>query len=274
VIIPPPPGSPPDSLSLPTGIVFNDTADFVVSTVGAAAPASFIFSTEDGTIAGWSDRVDPTNAILVVDNSSAGAIYKGLAMGSNAGGTFLYASNFRAGTIDVFDRRFVPATLSGSFDDPNIPTAFAPFGMQNINGNIFVTYAKRSTNQEDEVPGSGNGYVTVFDTNGEFVRRFASQGQLNSPWGIVQAPVSFGRLGGAILIGNFGDGHLNAFNPVGGTFLGQVNRPNGDPLTIEGLWGLGFGNGGTAGSTDTLYFTAGPNNEQDGLFGTVQPIND
>ena len=270
VSIPPPAGSPPGTQSLPTGIVFNDTDGFLVSAGPVSGPAHYIFATEDGTIAAWSDAVSP-NAILAVDNSSAGAVYRGLAIGRNAGGSLLYATNFAARTVDVFDRTFAPATLSGSFTDPGIPAAFAPFGIQNVDGDLFVSYARRNATTNQDVPGVGNGYVNVFDTDGQFVRRFASQGRLNSPWGIAQAPVSFGAFGGALIIGNAGDGQLNAFNPVGGTFLGQVSRPNGDPITISGLWGLAFGNGSVAGSTDTLYFAAGSNDRQDGVFGTLVP---
>jgi uncharacterized protein (TIGR03118 family) len=274
ITVPAPAGAPPGAQSLPTGAVYNNTTDFVITGPGTALPARFIVCTEDGTIAGWSQDVDPDAAIVAVDNSAAGAFYTGLAIGANGSGSLLYAANFRARTVDVFNRSFAATALSGTFSDPGIPAAFAPFGIQNINGNLFVTYAKRSANQEDAVPGAGNGYVDVFDTDGAFVRRFASQGQLNSPWGIVQAPISFGRFGGAILVGNFGDGQLNAFNPVGGTFLGQVSKPNGDPIAITGLWALAFGNGNTAGSADTLYFTAGPNDQKDGLFGTLRPSPD
>jgi len=270
ITIPSPAGSPPGTQSLPSGIVFNDTNAFNVSANGTLVPAQYIAATEDGTIAAWNPTVSPT-AILTVDNSAAGALYKGLALGNNASGPLLYATNFRAQTIDVFDGRFAPVTLSGSFEDSGIPTTFAPFGIQNIDGNIFVTYAKRAANQEDDIPGVGNGYVDVFDTDGVFIRRFATQGQLNSPWAVVGTPISFGRFGGAMIIGNFGDGNMNAFNPVGGTFLGKVSRPNGDPIAIPGLWGLAFGNGSVAGSSDSLYFAAGPNDEQDGLFGTVIP---
>jgi uncharacterized protein (TIGR03118 family) len=272
VTIPPPPDSDPGTLASPTGIVFNSTAAFVVTNGTTNGPAAFIFATEDGTIAGWSPTVDMTAAILAVDNSGEGAIYKGIALGTNSGESFLYATNFHAGTVDVFDGTFTPA-LSGSFVDPNIPSGFAPFGIQNINGDIFVTYAKQDADKMDDVPGLGNGYVDVFDTSGTLVKRFASQGQFNSPWGVVLAPQSFGRFGGAIIIGNFGDGHLNSFDPNMGTFLGQINQPNGGSVIIPGLWGLGFGNGGNAGSTDTLYFTAGPNGESDGIFGTLTPVN-
>jgi uncharacterized protein (TIGR03118 family) len=273
VTIPPPQGSPPDTTASPTGIVFNPTADFAVGSGGLAGPALFIFSTEDGTISGWNENANPTAAILTVDNSSTGAIYKGLAIGSNGTANFLYATNFHAGTVDVFDRTFAPVSMSGAFTDSTIPSGFAPFGIQNIDGDIFVTYAKQDGAKEDDVPGLGNGYVDVFDADGNLVRHFVSQGQLNSPWGIAQAPASFGRFGGAIIIGNFGDGHLNAFDPISGTFLGQLNLPSGPSVTIPGLWGLGFGNGAMAGSVDTLYFSAGPNGEKDGLFGTLQPVD-
>ena len=236
ITIPPPAGSPPSTQSLPSGIVFNDTNEFNVFAIDLLLRRSTSSPPKTGR-----SRLEPdrgTNAaILAVDNSAAGALYKGLALGSNASGRLLYATNFRAQTIDVFDGTFAPVILSGSFEDQGIPTTFAPYGIQNIDGNLFVTYAKRSANDEDDVPGVGNGYVDVFDTDGVFVRRFASQGQLNSPWGIVEAPISFGRFGGAIIVGNFGDGNLNAFNPVGGTFLGKLSRPNGDPIAIPGLVG-------------------------------------
>jgi uncharacterized protein (TIGR03118 family) len=273
VTIPPPAGSPPGTPASPTGVVFNLTTDFVVAQGAAAAPAQLIFATEDGTISAWSPAVDASAAILTVDNSGAGAIYKGLANGNNATTSLIFASDFHNRAVDVFDGTFTPIVLSGSFTDPNIPPRFAPFGIQNINGNIFVTYARQDADMVDDVPGPGNGYVSVFDTDGNFVRRFATQGELNSPWGLALAPISFGRFGGALIIGNFGDGQLNAFSPVGATFLGQVNRPNGNPIVIPGLWSLGFGNGGTAGSADTLYFGAGPNGEQDGLFGMLESVN-
>jgi uncharacterized protein (TIGR03118 family) len=275
VTIPPPLNSDPGALASPTGIVFNPTnslTDFVITSGTASGPAVFIFATEDGTISAWNPNVDMTAARLAVDNSDEEAIYKGIAIGSNSSGNFIYASNFHAGTVDAFDGKFTTA-LSGSFIDSNIPKGFAPFGIQNINGDIYVTYAKQNAEKTDDVHGLGNGYVDIFDNTGTFVRRFASQGQLNSPWGVVLAPASFGRFGGTIIIGNFGDGHLNAFDSGSGTFEGQLSQPNGGSLTIPGLWGLGFGNGGNAGSVDTLYFTAGPNDESNGFFGTLTPAD-
>ena len=275
VTIPLPPGSTASNAS-PTGIVFNSTSDFTVSSGSQSGPAVFIFATEDGTISAWNPTVNGTNAILEVDKSiiptpANGAVYKGLALGSNASGNFLFAANFRSGAIDVFDKNFAAATLAGSFTDPNLPAGFAPFDIANFGGQLFVTYAKQDATQHDDVAGPGNGFVDVFDTNGNFIKRFASQGTLNSPWGMVMAPASFGQFGGDLLVGNFGDGRINAFNPTSGAFLGQLQTDVGTPLTINGLWGLDFGNGIGSGSPDTLFFTAGIGDEGHGLFGSIAP---
>jgi len=269
VTVPPPAASPPGAQSSPTGLVVNTTTDFVVTQGAASGPALFIFATEDGTISGWNQTVNVGEAVLVVDDSDEGAIYKGLALGSDAGSNRLYTTDFHGGSVDAYDGSFVEIESSTAFIDPGIPAGFAPFGVQNVNGQIYVTYAKQDDDKEDDVPGAGNGYVDIFQPNGTFVRRFASKGQLNSPWGIVQAPESFGKFGGAILIGNFGDGHINAFDATSGAFLGQLNRPGGGAVAIPGLWGLAFGNDAGAGSSDALYFTAGPNDEVNGLFGKL-----
>ena len=268
VTIPPPAGS--SDPAAPTGMVFNASGDFVVTQGASSAASVFIFSTEDGTISGWNPTVNPAAAVLTVDNSSSEAIYKGLATGSNAAGNLLFASDFHNDTVDVFDKTFRPVTLPGSFSDPNIPTGFAPFGIQNIGGSIYVTYAKQDADAEDDVAGAGNGFVDVYDTNGTLQKRFASQGTLNSPWAVVLAPSSFGAFSNALLVGNFGDGRINGFNASSGAFLGQLAGTNGMPIAIEGLWALVFGNGATAGSTNTLFFTAGPDEEQHGLFGSLQ----
>src|SRR5947209_3842433 len=215
VTIPPPAGSAPGTQAAPTGIVFNGTSDFTVSANGNSAPAIFIFATEDGTISGWNAAVDRTNAILEVDNSAvpmagSGAVYKGLAQGSNANGNFLFATNVRAGTIDVFDKNFAKATLAGAFSAPNLPAGFAPFGIRNIGGSLFVTFALQNAAKHDDVAGPGNGFVDVFDTNGNLLKRFASQGSLNSPWGLALAPAKFGIFSNDLLIGDFGDGRINA----------------------------------------------------------------
>jgi uncharacterized protein (TIGR03118 family) len=275
VTIPLPAGSVASNAS-PTGIVFNGTSDFTVSSGNQSGPAVFIFATEDGTISAWNPTVNGTNAILEVDKSIIptplnGAVYKGLALGSNAGGNFLFAANFRSGAIDVFDKNFAPATLAGSFTDPNLPAGFAPFDIANFGGQLFVTYAMQDAAKHDDVAGLGNGFVDVFDTNGNFIKRFASQGTLNSPWGMVMAPASFGQFAGDLLVGNFGDGRINAFNPTSGAFIGQLQTDIGTPLTINGLWGLDFGNGIGSGSPNTLFFTAGIGDEGHGLFGSIAP---
>ena len=264
VTIPPPSGG--TSPSSPTGVVFNGSSDF--------SGAHFIFATEDGTIAGWTSG---TVAALKVDNSGLGAVYTGLAIGSNISGNFLYAANFSTGTIDVYDTNYNQAFLAGSFTDPNLPAGYAPFNIKNIGGKLYVTYALQDTSKQDAVAGAGNGIVDVYDTNGNLLQRLVSQGgYLNAPWGIVLAPSIFGDFSNELLIGNFGDGSINAFDPLTGNFIGQMLDSMGNPLSIEGLWGLIVGNGGNGGDVNTLYFTAGisggGNIEDHGLFGSLHPI--
>ena len=258
--------------SAPTGQVFNPTVDF---TLTPAKPALFLFASEDGTISGWNPIVNPTNAVIKVDNSGAEAIYKGLAIGSNANGNFLFAANFHAGKIDVFDKNFMPVVSPGGFLDIGIPAGFAPFNIQNIGGRLYVTYAKQDADKEDDVAGPGNGFVDLFDTNGTLVRRVATQGALDSPWGLAVSPANFGEFSNALLVGNFGDGRINAFNVRTGALLGHLLEPSSRPLVIPGLWALTFGNGGNAGDRDKLYFTAGiPGGgqlEDHGLFGEIRP---
>ncbi len=263
----------------PTGIVWNPSPAFLVP--GTAIPAAFIFATEDGTISAWAGGLNPPDhAVIAVDNSSSptaanGAVYKGLVVGVNAKGVFLFATNFRSGRIDVFGPSggtkgmFMPATTDGGFTDPHIPAGYAPFGIANIDGDLFVTYAKQNEEKHDDVAGNGNGFVDAFDTDGHLLRRFASRGLLNSPWGITRASFAFGRFSGKILIGNFGDGRINVFNNDG-TFVDQLEDAYGNPLAIDGLWTLTLG-GGRNSSPDTLYFSAGPNKEVNGLFGTISP---
>jgi len=273
VTIPPPAGS--TAPSTPTGQVFNEfnvtsPSDF---TVASGRPSLFIFATEDGTVSGWNPFVPAflsTTAIRKVDNSATGAVYKGLAIGSNASGNFLYAANFHDGTIDVFDKNFALASLAGSFSDPDIPDGFAPFNIQNLDGQLYVTYAKQDADKRDDVAGKGNGFVTVFDTEGNFIRRIASRHKLNSPWGLALAPGDFGRFSQNLLVGNFGNGRINAFDLSTDTFRGQLRDSHGKRITIDGLWALTFGNGQTAGPTNVLFFTAGIEEEQHGLFGSLK----
>jgi uncharacterized protein (TIGR03118 family) len=270
-------------LSSPTGIIWNPTSGFDLP--GTKDAAVFIFDTEDGTISAWSPAVNLTNAVLVVDNSkigTGGAVYKGLAFGVTATGPHLYATNFRAGTVDVYDATFtadlldgqVPnaataTNIAGKFADPFLPPGFAPFGIQNVNGDLYVSYAKQDAAKHDDTAGAHLGFVDIFSTDGVLLRRFAAGGPLDAPWGLVQAPASFGVLANTILVGNFGDGRINVYAPEG-FFLGQLQSSTGGPLTIDGLWDLTFGGGSTS-SPDTLYFSAGPNAEANGLFGTITP---
>ena len=216
--------------------------------------------------------MDVTHALVAVNNWAAGAIYKGLTLATNSNGTFLYAANFSSGTIDVFDQGFHPAHLSGSFSDPAIPSGFAPFNIQNLGGQLFVTYAKHGADWIDDAPGPGNGFVDVFDTNGNLLRRLVSGGPLNSPWGVALAPAGFGAFGNDLLVGNTGNGRINAFNPQTGAFVGQLTDAAGIPISVNQLWGLSFGNGGGAGSQNTLYFAAGIDYEQHGLFGEIEAV--
>lgn len=260
----PTPGTPPSS---PTGQVFNNAGAFAVT---PGKNAVFLFATEDGTIAGWNPTVNPASAVTMVDNSPSGAIYKGLAISGSGATARLYGANFHAGTVDVWDGNFAP--ISGGFVDPTLPSGYAPFNVQNIGGNIFVAYAQQDALKEDEVAGPGFGYVSMFDPLGAFLGRFASGGVLNAPWGLALAPLSFGAFGGDLLVGNFGDGRINAFDPVTGLFQGALAQADGTPLEIDGLWGLIFGNGGNGGDPNTLYFTAGIDDETHGLFGSIAVV--
>jgi uncharacterized protein (TIGR03118 family) len=270
VTIPPPLGSPAGTIAAPTGNVFNSTSSFAVTKNGVSRPAIFLFATEDGTISGWNPNVDPTNAILGVNQSASGAIYKGLALGSNSSGDFLFATNFHNGTVDVFDTHFAPASLAGSFTDPSIPSGFAPFGIANLGGRLYVTYAKQDADKEDDVAGPANGFVDTFDTNGNLIQRLVTRGRLNSPWGLAFAPADFGQFSNDLLVGNFGDGRINVVDPSTGDFLGQLRDRDNRVITIDGLWGLAFGNGANAGPTNTLFFTAGIDDEAHGLFGSLR----
>ena len=254
----------------PTGIAFDGTSSFNFTDCdGVARHGRFMFATEDGSIVAWD--IPLTTAVTVV-NPSSSAVYKGLAVGSNSQGTFLYAANFRAGSVDVFNTSFQHATLAGSFSDPGIMRGFAPFGIANLGGLLYVTYAKQDATKHDDVAGPSNGFVDVFDTNGNLVRRAATRGRLNSPWGIAIAPANFGRFSGDLLVGNFGDGRINVIDPVTGVFLDQLRGADNRPFVIDGLWAIVFGSGSTnSGPTNALFFTAGLDGESHGLFGRIDP---
>jgi len=256
-----------------TGAVYNGSPSFVVTENAVSAPSRFLFDTEDGVIAGWAPNVDGTHAIKVIDNSGSGAIYKGIAISAGGTGARLYATDFHNAKVDVFDGSFHPVALAGSaFQDSHIPAGFAPFGIAAIGGDLYVTYAKQDAAREDDVKGPGLGYVDVYDPSGKLLRRFAARGPLNAPWGIAPAPAGFGRSSNLLLIGNFGDGRINAYDAVSGTSRGKLRSSNGQPIQIDGLWGLAFGNGYDNQPVNTLFFTAGPQDESHGLYGRITPI--
>lgn len=267
--------------SNPTGEVYNGGSGFLISTPQGQEPAQFIFDGEGGTIAAWAADSGATAVTAYDDGVTAGtnhAVYKGLALGSVNGESFLYATDLHNNKVDVFDSTFAkPAAMQGKFIDPTIPAGFVPFGIALLNGQLYVTYARQDTAKHDEVTGAGMGYVSVFDLSGNFVSRFASAGVLDAPWGIALAPSGFGTLGGDVLIGNFGDGSINAFKPNGtslATAEGPLTVSNAQSLTIPGLWSLAFGNGDTDKPVTTLFYTAGFADQTDGVFGSIAPTTD
>ena len=313
----PTPGDPTGASGTPDGTVFNigPAGSFSVSGVNTkgqpvSAKSVFLFVTEDGTIVGWNPGVNPvgfdpakagTYAIVAVDNSGnnftnpdplqeTGAVYKGLTTASAASPTalifpndpnsqtVLYAANFRAGTIEVYDTAFAKVTLpAGAFADPDLPKGYAPFDVQELGGKIYVTYAMQDAAKHDDVAGEHNGFVDVFNLDGSpglagGKVRLVSRGALDSPWGLAIAPSSFGSLAGALLVGNFGDGRINAYNATTGVSLGALVDPDGEPIQIDGLWALRVGNGGAGGNANTVYFTAGLFGEMHGLFGSLAPV--
>jgi len=267
-----PPGQ--DTPSAPTGQVFNGTgAGFEISANGHTAPSVFLFATEDGTISGWNPTVDSGSSVIAVDDTMVGgdAVFKGLAIGTTDEMTFLYAANFRNGTVDVFDDEF---NQVNSFTDPNLPKGYAPFNVQVLDDNLYVTFAQQDLAKHDDVAGPGHGFVDKFDLNGNMLDRVATRGVLNSPWGLDIAPKDFGQFAGDLLVGNFGDGAIDAYDLKTNTFVGQLLGADGNPIQIGDLWALTNGNGGTAGDPNKVYFTAGLQAEKHGLFGSLSPMND
>jgi uncharacterized protein (TIGR03118 family) len=251
----------------PTGLVHNPNPhQFRFQGEKQKVGAVFIFASEDGRIVAWNPEANADDTIANTVVTTPNAIYKGLALATNADGNFIFATNFHAGTVEAFDTSFTPNSRF-RFIDRNIPAGFAPFGIANIDGELFVSFAKQDADKEDDVAGAGNGFVDVFTTRGELVRRLVSRGALNSPWGMTRAPIGFGKFGGAILIGNFGDGRINAFDNHG-NLLGALRGRNGQPIVINGLWALMFGVF-TGADPEDLYFTAGINDEKDGVIGEL-----
>ena len=273
VTVPPPKGSPAGTLSTPTGVVFNGSpSDFFVA---PGKSAIFIFATEDGTISGWAGG---QNAVPVVDNSdngsAHGAVYKGATSAEIAGKKFLYVTNFRSARVEVYDTNFKRVSLGEeAFHAEEIPDGFAPFNVQNIGGTLFVTYAKQDALRHDPVGGDGFGFVELFSPNGNHVGHLQHGPWMNAPWGVVWTTRDFGEFSNAILVGNFRSGWIAAFNGFTHKFIGWVRNSDDSLVTIDGLWSLTFGNDATAGPANTLFFTAGINNEADGLFGTLTPVD-
>jgi len=274
-----------------TGVVFNPfTSTANGFDVQTGKPALFIFCSEDGVISGWNQTVSGTKASILFDNSASGAVYTGCAIGGTAAAPYLFAANFNAGTVDVYDLNLnlnpvpynqnaqpLPYAGSSSFSNPAVPAGFAPYNVQNIGGTLFVSYALQNAAKRDSVAGVGNGYVATFNVNGSLIANLVSQGPLNSPWGMAVAPPSYGAFAGALLVGNFADGKINAFSPSTGVLLGTLADLNGNPISIPGLWSLDFGGGADSEDPGTLYITAGigggPNNdpvESHGLFASIQ----
>jgi uncharacterized protein (TIGR03118 family) len=255
----------------PTGQVFNPTPGFVVRSGDSSGPARFLFDSEAGLVTGWNPGVPPPppSTQAQVGASVPDAIYKGLAIADTAAGTFLYAADFHHARIDVFDSNFNLVHLPGGFADPQVPSGFAPFNVQELGGVLYVAYAKQDADAEDEVAGPSLGFVDVYSTGGQLLRHLIERGQLNAPWGLALAPAGFGRFSGALLVGNFGNGRINAYDPGTGEFLGRLRHEDGSPIQIEGLWALRFGNGVT-GNPTTLLFTAGIDDEAHGLFGAIE----
>jgi len=267
VTIPAAPGSPVGTTGVPTGTVFNSGA-----AGGTFMGDRFLFATEDGTISGWQGSLGTTAAVRV-DASASGAVYKGLAIAGNT----IYATDFANGKVDAFNSSYGSAGLgAGAFTDPTLPSGYAPFGIETIGGSIYVTYAFKQPGGDDDVPGPGFGFVDKYDTSGNLIQRLITgipgdpTSPLNSPWGMALAPSTFGDLAGLFLVGNFGDGRINAFDPTTGAFISALKNSSGNPIVNDGLWALKFGNAGPGFSANKLYFTAGLNGEADGLFGSLQ----
>ncbi|MGA2421132.1 MAG: TIGR03118 family protein [Candidatus Acidiferrum sp.] len=286
VTIPAPKNAPAGFVAAPTGIVFNSSTSFVLPAPNSK-PADFIFVTEDGTISGWNGG---PSAVLAVDNnengSANGAVYKGATSADLDGVKYLYVTNFRSGRVEVYDTNFHPVKLSGDAFDPNrgvgfdgeefreghVPQGFAPFNIQNIGGSLFVTYAKQDASRHDNEFGAGEGYVEIFTPGGKHIGHLEHGTWFNAPWGVVWTPRDFGVFSNTILVGNFGGGQIAAFNGFTYKFIGFVQNPDSSVLAIPGLWSLTFGNGASAGPSTTLFFSAGPDKESHGLFGTLTPV--
>jgi uncharacterized protein (TIGR03118 family) len=256
--------------SAPTGAIANPQNTFFASTTPEFGNAIFLFATENGTVAGWNLN-DGVTATLAIDNSTAGAVYKGLAIANDGNGDRLYVTNFSKGNVEVYDTGFHPLSETGSFNDPNIPANYSPFGIFTIHGNLWVTYAIPDKARTDEMNGKGHGFVDIFSPSGTLLTHFAGGGQLDSPWGVALAPANFGPLSNLFLIGNFGDGKINAYDPTG-KFVSTLEGKNGRPIVNPGLWALNFGDGTTTRPVTELLFTAGGTRQNSGTFGRIDLV--
>jgi uncharacterized protein (TIGR03118 family) len=268
VTIPPPMGQ---SKSAPTGIVFN--AFNGAFEVAPGQRGIFLFATDEGTISGWNPNVNATVAVIKVNNSASGADYKGLAIGMAPSGPRIYAANFASRQVEVYDAKFHRVNRNAAFTDSRLPANYTPFGIQNVGGNIVVTFVKVPAGGGREIFGPGLGFVDIFDLNGNLLLRLQHNQTLNAPWAIAQAPGDFGVFSHRLLIGNLGDGTIHAYNAVSGKFEGTLEDANGAAISIPLLWAISFGGGTTnSGAATDLYYTAGPNFYVDGLFGKLTPV--
>ena len=254
----------------PSGIVFNGTSDFSITANGISGAPPFIFATLQGQISAWAPNVDGTHAFTIVDNSTAGASFTGLAIDTGAGGDMLYAADFAHASVDVFSGSYAPVTTAGGFVDATLPAGYAPFGIQQISGKIYVAYAQVDPVTHRSAAGAGQGLVDVFDKQGNLLSHLIpTGGALNAPWGLALAPANFGKFSNMLLVGNFGDGKINVYDPATGTLTGTVSNNDGSPIVVPGLWALQFGNGLHSQPTNTLFYTAGPAAEAHGLYGRI-----
>ncbi len=254
----------------PSGIVFNGSSGFSITEAGVSGAAPFIFATLQGQISAWAPTVDGTHAFTIVDDSTAGDSFTGLAIGTVAGGNLLYAADFAHGTVVTLDSTFAPATTIGGFVDATLPTGYAPFGIQQIGGRVFITYALRDTTTGRDTAGAGLGLVDVFDLQGTLLQHLvATGGALNAPWGVALAPSTFGKYANMLLVGNFGDGTINVYDPTSGAMQGTLSNNDGTAIVVPGLWALQFGNDLNSQPSDTLFYTAGPGAEAHGLYGRI-----
>jgi uncharacterized protein (TIGR03118 family) len=254
----------------PAGIVFNGSTAFTITEAGKTGSAPFIFATTSGQISAWAPTVDGTHAFTIVDLSTSGDAFTGLAINTGTGGNMICAADFPHAKVDVFDGNFEPVATAGGFIDPTLPAGYAPFGIQQIGGKIYVAYAQQAPDQQDEVHGAGLGLVDVFDLQGNLTQHLVGTGgALNAPWGLALAPANFGKFSNMLLVGNFGDGKINVYNPTTGTLAGTLSNNDGSAIVVPGLWALQFGNDLNSQPSNTLFYTAGPGNELHGLYGRI-----